>query len=211
MKRMIAITAVLCALLLLASCGAPASGETTGEDSGISENAAEIETDIAAGHISSSYVGWTEDERIKTGEENGDSGFSDGQKHFPVFVFNSTGELTSFKENFSTVLQFDGTRDGIPSFNEVTKTYDDAFFEENALAAVYVTSGSGSFRYGVRGVYIKDDLLTVEIEQLNDPETYTADMAGWLLTAGLDKSALADVTAFDAVFVGKSADCGSTD
>jgi hypothetical protein len=68
--------------------------------------------------------------------------------------------------------------------------------------AAYMVSGSGSFRFGVRDVQIKDTTLNVLVEQTNNPEVGTDDMAGWLLIMEQSKADLAGIKAFDAQYVG---------
>lgn len=91
--------------------------------------------------------------------------------------------------------------DEVPSFNKATEGYDDAFFENNYLLMIYVTSGSGSLRYGVSGVSIENGELCVHVKLTNNPEIGTCDMAGWLIAVEAEDSIISGCVSFDADFV----------
>ena len=120
-------------------------------------------------------------------------------QHLPVFKFDSLSELESFKKAYGGSLTMDRGYDEMPSFNEATASYDDAFFESRSVVLVYVESSSGSYRYGVSSVALSGSELTVGIYQSFDPEAYTANMAGWFITVELEKSDIKDCVSFDAV------------
>ncbi|MBQ7624738.1 MAG: hypothetical protein IJS65_05650 [Clostridia bacterium] len=208
MKKLLSFTALLCALLLLCSCGAPASEENARTD----EKTPETKTDISVGAVKISYAGWTEDEKIMSAALNENASLKeDGYHHYPVFKFETKEELDAFKNDLHGVLSTGAGYNEIPSFDETTAGCGDAFFAENTLLTAYVTAGSGSLRFGLRGVFADGDVLRLDIEQTNDPEVCTADMAGWLLTAEFKKSDLEGFKSFDAVFVGKAELCGMPD
>ena len=76
---------------------------------------------------------------------------------------------------------------------------DRAFFEENTLMLVYVTAYSGSYRFGVNSVSLDGGSFCIYVEQTNDPEVGTQDMAGWFITVAVPDSTVAGCTGFDAV------------
>ncbi len=79
------------------------------------------------------------------------------------------------------------------------KNYNDEFFEDKTLFAIYADEGSGSTRHKITGLNIEDGTMSVEItEQI--PETGTADMAAWLITFEVQNDIVADCTEFDASY-----------
>ena len=118
--------------------------------------------------------------------------------HLPLFRFSSLDELNVFKTKFSEG-HFDCTMDGDTSFNEKTSDYDVAFFEKNDLFLVSVSAGSGSYRFDVNSVFNDGQYFCIYVNQTNNPECGTADMAGWFITVAVPKSATESCTAFDAI------------
>ena len=123
-------------------------------------------------------------------------------RHLPIFKFDSKLEIATFMNAFEDCFSFNQRYNDIPSFSETVAAYDDDFFAGHSLLCVYMVSGSGSFRFGVRDVQIKDTTLNVLVEQTNNPEVGTDDMAGWLLIMEQSKADLAGIKAFDAQYVG---------
>lgn len=62
----------------------------------------------------------------------------------------------------------------------------------------YVSANSGSLRFGVNSVYNDGNDFCIFIEQLNNPENVTDDMAGWFILLPQPKSAIGGCAAFDA-------------
>jgi len=153
--------------------------------------------------FTASWVNWSEDERIYFSALNRETFSISSVKHLPVYKVDTEEELKKFKEDFGDILSLDSGYDEIPSFEKVTKQYQQYhsnFFEDYALIITYVTSGSGSNRFGVHSVYCDGTALRVFVEQTNDPEIGTCDMAGWFLTVAMEKDLIEDCTEFDAVF-----------
>ena len=63
----------------------------------------------------------------------------------PLVKITSTAELDSFKSAMAGYMNFDLEKNGLPSFSEIAKAYDSAFFEENTLTVVY-TSNPGVYQ-----------------------------------------------------------------
>jgi len=122
--------------------------------------------------------------------------------HLPVFKFESRADVEQFMREYADVFHFDDGRDEIPSFREAVAAYSDAFFAEHSVVCVYMAAGSGSFRYGVRDIQIGDSSLCVHVEQINNPEVYTTEMAGWFILAELSKKDIRSCEDFDALYAG---------
>ena len=118
--------------------------------------------------------------------------------HIPLHKFSSRSELEAFKARFGEDNSFDYGYNG-KSFNENTADYDDAFFEENDLFLVYVDANSGSLHFDVNSIFNDGQIFCIYVNQTNNPEDVTDDMAGWFITVAMPKSATENCTAFDAI------------
>lgn len=122
-------------------------------------------------------------------------------KHLPIYKFDTMAELENFKHSFGETHDMDSSYSEIPSFNDNTAEYDEAFFEQNTLMLVFVGANSGSYRFGVREVYCSKDAFCINVEQTNSPDIVTEDMAGWFITVAVPDSMIESCTEFDAVEV----------
>ncbi|MBQ7830288.1 MAG: hypothetical protein IJ345_08465 [Clostridia bacterium] len=152
-----------------------------------------------------SRAGSGRDDRIYDNALNADklqkSGYSN---HLPIYRFDTLNDLEKFKTDFGGEHGFNFGWDEVPSLNDVTAEYDDAFFEEYSLMLVYIDTISGSFRFGVNGMVCEDDYFCILVTQTNDPECFTDDMASWFITVPVLKSKIAGCTEFDAELVHKT-------
>ena len=125
-------------------------------------------------------------------------------EHLPIFKVASVEELEEFKTTFANCLVFDSCYDEIPSFLEATSTINADYFAEKSVFIVYVAANSGSYRYGVNSVYKDAHSFCIHIEQTNNPEDVTMDMAGWLITVAVPHNMVENCTEFDSVFEKKN-------
>lgn len=146
-----------------------------------------------------SYAGWSEDDKIYSGCLNFEQMSLNSVKHYPIFKMDTQKDLEDFKSNYGDVLSMTHGYDEIPSFEDATAKYDENFFKSNTLFAVYVTAGSGSYRFDVDSVYCDDDSFRVHIKQTNNPEVVTQDMAGWFVTIAVEDDIISNCRFFDAV------------
>ena len=144
--------------------------------------------------IKLTYAGYTSS--IAPGALNFDKLSIDSVQHLPIYKAESLAELDAFKQGWR--LNFDEAYDGEVSFNDVTEAYDDAFFADNTLLIIYVSSASGTYRYGVWDVYLKGGELCVHVERINDKGLASEDMSGWFITLEIPNAILEDCTSFDA-------------
>ena len=118
--------------------------------------------------------------------------------NLPIYKFDTLSDLEKFKSDFGGENGFNYGWDEVPSLNEATMHYDEYFFERYALLLVYVDASSGSYRFGFKDVTINDTYFCVHVEQTNNPEIFTGDMAGWFITVAVPDSMVANITEFDA-------------
>lgn len=148
--------------------------------------------------ITVSYANWTEESEIYIRALNTNKMALSSVLHLPIYKFSTLEELEQFKFAFGEVLTMDSGYDEVPSFNDVTADYDETFFNENALMLVYVSAGSGTYRFGVNSVFCNGDSFCIHVEQLNNPEVVTEDMAGWFITVAVPDSMVANCSEYDA-------------
>ena len=120
-------------------------------------------------------------------------------QHLPIYKFESLAELDAFKEAFRDDFSMNTAYGDASSFEENTKKMDEAYFADKTVFLVYVTASSGSYRFGIKRTYRDADNFCIYVEQTNDPEVGTCDMAGWFLTLAVDKETVKDIETFDAV------------
>lgn len=149
--------------------------------------------------IAVSFAGWHEGEFL--GGLNADKMSENKTRHLPIYRFDRVEDIAAFREN-SRAFVFDHSHNEFPSFNDTVSRYDDAFFAENVLFAVYVPAESGTYRYGVRSVACEGGGFTVFVEQTNRPEAVTLDLTGWFITLAVPRAMIEGCTEFDAVYAG---------
>ena len=72
-------------------------------------------------------------EALDSGALNEDQMTISSVLHFPIYKFDTLEELTQFKDSLDYPEMLSLAYDEVPSFNEVTAKYDEAFFSENTL------------------------------------------------------------------------------
>ncbi len=186
MKKLICFLFAFLFLLSAAGCGGKAVDNTWMEnpDTTVSE------------------IGVSRIETLYSGALNADDLLGYGDRHFPIYKFDTLEELTQFKDSLENPERLSTSLykyDGIPSFNEATEQYDETFFSENALLLVYVVASSGTYRFAVDAVTGDGGSLCVHIAETTHAEIVTDDVSGWFITVAIPDSAAAGYSEFDAV------------
>jgi hypothetical protein len=145
-----------------------------------------------------SWANWLEGTTVYEGCLNFNKMAISSVHHIPLHKFGSRSELDAFKARFGEDNSFDYGYNG-KSFNENTADYDDAFFGENDLFLVYVDANSGSLQFDVNSIFNDGNSFCIYVNQTNNPEVVTDDMAGWFITVAVPKTATEQCTAFDAI------------
>ncbi|MBQ9134220.1 MAG: hypothetical protein IJX64_06785 [Clostridia bacterium] len=148
------------------------------------------------------HAGIPENMDIYNGSLNTEKLFVDGPEHLPIYEFENTAELDAFKTKFTDALSLTEGDGEIPSFAEVTASYDDAFFEEYFLLAIYRRTSCRDDRYAVAGVYVGDTSLTVHVQQITYGEVQ--EETGMFFLVAVDNKYAPYCTEFDAYMVYKS-------
>lgn len=129
------------------------------------------------------YANWSDSDLIYTRSLNRDTMAISSVRHLPVYRLDTREDVDSFYHTFAPLYEMDG-------FLEVTGAYREDFFNDNSLILIYVSSGSGSYRFGVSEIKGDRETFNVVIEQLNFPEVVTDDMAGWFIIVEVEDHAL---------------------
>ena len=148
-----------------------------------------------------SYANWSEDAVITRSCINGSFFVYSDLPRLPLYRITSAQELDGFKSTFENVLELHRGYGEIPSFDEQTSGCDESFFKDNDLLIAYITASSGSFRFGLSDIKTEEDALRMYVIQTIFPQTYTDDMAGWFIIAGIGKAYTSNYDSFDAVMV----------
>ena len=118
--------------------------------------------------------------------------------NLPIYKFDTLSDLEKFKSDFGGESGFNYGWDEVPSLNDATKYYDEAFFDRYTLMLVCVEAGSGSYRFGFKDITIADNYFCVNIEQTYNPQGGTDDEAAWFITVAVPDSMFANYTEIDA-------------
>ncbi|MBQ7546705.1 MAG: hypothetical protein IJT41_07060 [Clostridia bacterium] len=204
MKKRIALLLCLSMLFCFAACGkAPVT------ESGASTESASASGIYAASNVDGGAFAYTTKVAYANaaGEGyacilseclNAEGMYMSSVQHWPLFRFETAQEMRDFKTAFADTLTFESGYNEVPSFDTYAAEYDDAFFSGNTLLLCYVTASSGSYRFGVADVSVREDTLCVYIRQLNHPQVYTADVQGWFVLVEVRKADIENCKHFDA-------------
>lgn len=212
MKKFMASVMVLSCILGLAACDSTSTNdlskgdETTTafenivEDGSTENNKTEETSDSWNYEIAVSYANWSDKTEIYLKALNVDKLMISSVLHLPIYKFDTLKELEQFKTDYKDVFSMDHGYDEIPSFNEVTASYDESFFENNTVMLVYVESSSGSDRYGVDSIYNENGEFCIYVKKINSPDWGTDDMAGWFINVVVPDDRIKEINEFDAIF-----------
>ena len=200
--KLIALGLALVCVLGLVSCSSETTDKVQSGGDSVESAINEIQrsgTPIEeAFDIAVSYANWDNEREIYFGALNKDKMVYSSVQHLPIYKFDTLEDLEQFKLTFGEVLAMDNGFNEVPSFNDTTAHYDETFFKENTLMLVYVGASSGSYIFGVNSVFCDGRSFCIHVEQINDPEVATDDMAGWFVTAAVPDNMIANCTEFDA-------------
>lgn len=200
--KLIALGLALVCVLGLVSCSSENTDKVQSGGDSVESAIDEVQlsgTSIEeAFDVAISYANWNGEQEIYFGALNKDKMVYSSVQHLPIYKFDTLEDLEQFKLTFGEVLDMDDGHNEVPSFNDTTVHYDETFFKENTLMLVFVGASSGSYRYGVNSVSWDGNSFCIHVEQINDLEVATDDLAGWFFTAAVPDSMVANCMEFDA-------------
>lgn len=119
-------------------------------------------------------------------------------EYLPVIPITTRGELDSFIEEYKAEMNFDRARgDGLTPVHQMS-FYDDAFFAEHILLAVYYADGSCSVEPEIGGVAVESDGLQVQVD-VYEPETGDTAVGQWFMLCEMKRSAVPNAQTYTAV------------
>ncbi len=175
-----------------ANAGVNADASGKGVDK-TSDSTEKKEGEDKDGDVYDSFVieaGYGPSEEMYAEAENAELVDGEGREHLPIFRFDNRSELDAFIDAYKELLNTEALRQ---------ERFDEDFFGDFSLIAVYKVATSGSYRYGMKSLDVDGTRLTVTVEQTNDPEEGTDDMAGWFVAVSLDKETAETLTELDAI------------
>ncbi len=129
---------------------------------------------------------------------NADKLYISSVQHLPIYKFESRKEIERFIVTNGDKISLDSGWDEIPSVKTVLAQYDEAFFEENVLFAVFVQCADCTHRFAIDNVYNDGTNFTIHVKQTNHPQMVAEMVAGWMLTYTAKKEDIKTCTQFDA-------------
>ena len=148
------------------------------------------------------YAGWSDDKTIYENALNKESLQNGKGRKLPVLKIDTLEELEQFKTEYGSIFNMEYGFSGALSFEGAIKKAQwdrEDFYTEHSLLVIYLPASSSAYRYGVQEVKVKDSSICVCVEQKNDPEAVTADMAGWFILVSVEDEEIKNYTTLDAV------------
>lgn len=122
------------------------------------------------------------------------------EQYLPVIPMATRAELDVFIAEYKKDFSLDRAEgDGLTPIHQLS-FYDDAFFAEKVLLAVYYKDGSCSAQPKISGLTYTDgnSILQVQVN-VYEPQAGDAALGQWFMLCEVDRSALEGVTAYSAV------------
>ena len=151
-----------------------------------------------------SYVGLANDWTIYDDALNNELLQRGRNEHLPIFKLDTLEDLEQFKSKYENTLSMNRDYDEVLSFEGALakSRWDEAdFFNEHSLLVVYVSATSGSYRFFLHEVEVKDSSVCVYVEREDIPEDkcLTMDMAGWCILVAIKDEEIRGQGSFDAI------------
>ena len=136
--------------------------------------------------------------RTLSGGLNADKAQISSVQHLPIYKFESRKEVENFLTQSKKEIAIDQGWNEIPSVNTVLAQYDEAFFEDNVLFAVFVHCSNCTYRFAIDSVYNDGKHFVIHVKQANNPQVVENMEAGWMLTYTEKRDKFKNCTEFDA-------------
>lgn len=122
---------------------------------------------------------------------------TDAIQYLPVIPMTDRGELDAFIAEYKKDMNFDLYRYGETPIDQMS-VYDDAFFAEHVLLAVYYADGSCSVEPKIGGLIYGVDALQVQVD-VYEPEAGDTALGQWFMLCEVARSAIPDEPTYTAV------------
>lgn len=118
--------------------------------------------------------------------------------HHSVAAFETAEGFEKFVKATADEFQFGSTWDELPSFEQVSKTYNQSFFEKNVLYLIYLSDVTTSVRFEIDMVARQGKSMVILIDRLT-PEVCDTAMGGWFIAVEVSRDDLGDTNSADAL------------
>ena len=191
-KRIFILGLILILAIVLVGCTKKAETQNTNDPS-----------DQTTPTIVTAWAGFTADRSIWKGSLNQDRKLINDQS-LPIYRFDSKSDLDKFKSEHNNIYSFDQSFEEVPSFEEIAVEYNDSFFSEHSILAVYIPSGQDSLRYSVKDIQYENAKLLINIQTdysalTDNSEENPVGTAGWFILIEIGKSDYQDCSSYDAL------------
>ena len=121
-------------------------------------------------------------------------------QYLPVISMTNRGDLDTFIEEYKEDMNFDrAVGDGLTPIHQMS-FYDDAFFADHILLAVYYQNGSCSVQPKIGGLSSSDDGRTLLVQvDVYEPETGDSALGQWFMLCEVKRAAIPNVQNYTAV------------
>lgn len=111
----------------------------------------------------------------------------EGNKHLPLIRFDDLVDLNNFKEEFCNIFTMDDSDESILSFNDVTSTMDELYFNDYVVFVVYLKVNDDFGQYDVEYIDQRGQTLTINICQIDETEVTTEMESGRFIIISVDR------------------------
>jgi len=119
-------------------------------------------------------------------------------QYLPVIPITNRSELDAFIAEYKKEMNFDRAEgDGLTPIHQMS-FYDDAFFTEKVLLAVYYKNGSCSVQPKIGGVVYEPTALQVQVD-VYEPEAGDTALGQWFMLCEVNRAAIPNVQNYTAV------------
>ena len=121
-------------------------------------------------------------------------------QYLPVIPMTNRGELDAFIAEYKEDMNFDrAVGDGLTPIHQMS-FYDDTFFANHILLAVYYQNGSCSVQPKIGGLSSSDDGRTLLVQvDVYEPETGDSALGQWFMLCEIKRAAIPNVQNYTAV------------
>ncbi len=157
-------------------------------------------TDVPSIVVNSTFsqVNMHEGTLLYMGALNREKMYISSVKHLPIYKFDSVSELNSFAARCGEEIDFSykSSLSDAPSFTDATTKYDEAFFADNVLFAVYIYAPQCDTVYKLASSHISDAGTAFHI--VTEKRGVLEAILNYMMLIEVNREAVEGCTVFDA-------------
>lgn len=117
---------------------------------------------------------------------------------YPAIGIKNAQELDSFLSLARSYFSLSASMPSKETFNEAVKKYDEAFFQENGIVVIYISSESTSIGYKLTDAALNGEELRISVAEIRPEGELIQKPAGWFMTVELPQEILSQANYFSA-------------